>query len=258
MHPAMFPDHFSRPVQRTFFARTASLPVAGGGRAEAPRQPGAVSGRIGKNDGDVPENPSRAPAHLPEYRAPGDRRLQRVRGRPHRFPPENTFFVSAGFRVFCILFRAFPEPEGKVVQPGMVRAPLHQYSLRGLHPCEEHTLRRGSFLEIKRADRDRNRSCRGAPFGAAAVHPKQNEAIPGSEDVIRAGFKKKKIFNQPSPALRSGSRQIPLPVDLDQRVRRYQEEPPAPISDPMRKCTEGYPGISGACHGWLIPILPVI
>ena len=78
----------------------------------------------------------------PAYWVPDHRPLQRVYGRPHQFPPENSFLFRPDSVIFAVCSGHIPGNGGKVVQPGMVRALLYQFSLRGLHPCEEHTLRR--------------------------------------------------------------------------------------------------------------------
>jgi hypothetical protein len=187
MNPGIFPDHFSRPVQRYIVQCSGFLPWLPGPMVPAladwaARQPGRFRAGLKKKFRGRTENPVPGHAHWPEYRAPGDWTLQCVYGRPHRFPPENfePFRPRSPFFAFCS--GHIRKPGGKVVQPGMVRARLYQFSLHGLHPREEHTLRRRT------------------PRGGHPGSPVQNAgcSMPGPE-------KRKKIFNQHSPALRSGS-----------------------------------------------------
>ncbi len=63
-------------------------------------------------------------------------------GTPSPVPAGEPLIVPAGFPVFRVLFRTFPGIKGKVVQPGILQALPYQFSLRGLHPGEPHTLRR--------------------------------------------------------------------------------------------------------------------
>lgn len=75
---------------------------------------------------------------LPDHSPTGDRGshdtrlLQRVCGRPHPFPPDIPVLFRFRSRVFAFCSDCIRESEGKVVQPGPLRAFRYQFSRGGL------------------------------------------------------------------------------------------------------------------------------
>ena len=163
----------------------------------------------------------------PEYRTPGGRMLQRVYGRTPRFPPEkcSSFRPRSPFFAFCS--GHIREHGGKVVQPGMVRARLYQFSLRGLHPCEEHTLRR----------RTPHRSIRDHRF-----------RTPGAACVARK--KKKKSLNRSHPLFAPAPGRFPCRSisASESGVTRKNRQLPSPTVSPPGRSLPASPDPADRCH----------